>query len=84
MGQPWRVVTYRPAALVLVTSGVVFAYAAVELVGIAAGETANPEKIMPRAINSVFPRIAVFYIGSLLLLALLLPTPPIKTTSARL
>jgi len=30
--------------LVIVTSGVVFAYAAVELVGTAAGETANPEK----------------------------------------
>jgi L-asparagine permease len=59
--------------LVLVTSGVVFAYAAVELVGIAAGETANPEKIMPRAINSVVFRIAVFYIGSTVLLALLLP-----------
>lgn len=59
--------------LVLVTSGVVFAYAAVELVGIAAGETANPHKIMPRAINSVVFRIAIFYIGSTVLLALLLP-----------
>ena len=59
--------------LVLVTSGVVFAYAAIELVGIAAGETAEPEKIMPRAINSVVFRIAVFYIGSTILLALLLP-----------
>lgn len=60
-------------SLVLVTSGVVFAYAAIELVGIAAGETAEPEKIMPRAINSVVFRIAVFYIGSTVLLALLLP-----------
>ena len=59
--------------LVIVTSGVVFAYAAVELVGTAAGETANPEKIMPRAINSVIARIAVFYVGSLVLLGLLLP-----------
>ena len=60
-------------SLVLVTSGVVFAYAAIELVGIAAGETAEPEKIMPRAINSVVFRIAVFYVGSTVLLALLLP-----------
>jgi L-asparagine permease len=59
--------------LVLVTSGVIFAYAAVELVGTAAGETAEPEKVMPRAINSVIFRIAVFYCGSVLLLALLLP-----------
>ncbi|GIT79622.1 putative L-asparagine permease 1 [Leifsonia sp. LS1] len=60
-------------AIVLV-QGVVFAYAGVELVGIAAGETENPEKIMPRAINSVVFRIAVFYCGSVLLLALLLPS----------
>ncbi|MDT5266332.1 MAG: L-asparagine permease, partial [Mycobacterium sp.] len=60
-------------ALVIVTSGVIFAYAAVELVGTAAGETENPAKIMPRAINSVIVRIAVFYVGSLILLALLLP-----------
>ncbi|WP_063051116.1 amino acid permease [Nocardia arthritidis] len=59
--------------LVVVVSGVVFAYAAVELVGTAAGETEHPEKIMPRAINSVIARIAVFYVGSLVLLGLLLP-----------
>ncbi|MCG5434087.1 amino acid permease [Mycobacterium sp. MYCO198283] len=59
--------------LVIVTSGVVFAYAAVELVGTAAGETAEPAKIMPRAINSVIARIALFYVGSLFLLGLLLP-----------
>ncbi|KIA65683.1 amino acid permease [Nocardia vulneris] len=59
--------------LVVVVSGVVFAYAAVELVGTAAGETENPAKIMPRAINSVIARIAIFYVGSLVLLGLLLP-----------
>lgn len=59
--------------LVLVISGVVFAYGGVELVGTAAGETENPAKIMPRAINSVIGRIALFYVGSVLLLALLLP-----------
>jgi L-asparagine permease len=59
--------------LVLVTSGVIFAYAAVELVGTAAGETAEPEKIMPRAINAVVFRIGIFYVGSVVLLALLLP-----------
>lgn len=49
--------------LLIVTSGVVFAYSAVELVGTAAGETAEPEKIMPRAINSVVARIAIFMSG---------------------
>lgn len=65
--------------LVVVTSGVVFAYAAVELVGTAAGETENPAKIMPRAINSVILRIAVFYVGSLVLLGLLLPYTSYKS-----
>jgi L-asparagine permease len=68
--------------LVIITSGVIFAYAAVELVGTAAGETANPAKVMPKAINSVVFRIAVFYVGSLILLALLLPyTACIQGTS---
>lgn len=59
--------------LVIVIVGVTFAYSGIELVGIAAGETAEPEKIMPRAINSVVWRILVFYVGSVLLLAMLLP-----------
>jgi len=60
-------------APVLAISGVVFAYAAIELVGTAAGETAEPHKVMPKAINTVVVRIAVFYVGSILLLSLLLP-----------
>jgi L-asparagine permease len=60
-------------ATVLVVQGVVFAYSGVELIGTAAGETAEPEKVIPRAVHSVILRIAVFYVGSVLLLALLLP-----------
>lgn len=59
---------------VLVMSGVVFAYAAIELVGVAAGEMAEPAREVPRAVNSVIFRIAVFYCGSLVLLACMLPT----------
>ncbi len=59
--------------VVLVMQGVIFAYAALELVGVAAGETAEPEKVVPRAVNSIMWRVAVFYVGSVLLLALLLP-----------
>jgi L-asparagine permease len=58
---------------VIVIQGVVFAYAAIELVGTASGETQHPEKVVPRAINTVIIRIAVFYVGSLVLLSLLLP-----------
>ncbi|MEU6262241.1 amino acid permease [Saccharopolyspora shandongensis] len=59
--------------LVLLMQGVVFAYASVELVGVAAGETENPEKIMPKAINSIMWRIGLFYVGSVVLLAMLMP-----------
>ncbi|MEU5866349.1 MULTISPECIES: amino acid permease [unclassified Nonomuraea] len=52
---------------------VVFAYASIELVGITAGETARPHEVMPRAINGVIWRIAIFYVGSVLLLAMVLP-----------
>jgi len=60
-------------AAVVLTQGVVLAYGSIELVGTAAGEAEDAEKVMPKAINSVVFRIAVFYVGSVLLLTLLLP-----------
>ncbi|WP_029684734.1 L-asparagine permease [Tatumella saanichensis] len=59
-------------ALVLV-QGVVFAFASIELVGTAAGECKNPKIMVPKAINSVIWRIGLFYVGSVVLLVLLLP-----------
>jgi len=59
-------------ALVLV-QGVVFAFASIELVGTAAGECKDPEKSVPKAINSVIWRIGLFYVGSVVLLVMLLP-----------
>nr|WP_227025605.1 amino acid permease [Streptomyces tsukubensis] len=60
-------------AAIVITQGVVFSYAAIEMVGITAGETAEPRKVIPKAINSVSWRIVVFYVFSVLLLAMLLP-----------
>jgi len=60
------------AALVLV-QGVVFAFASIELVGTAAGECKDPKTMLPKAINSVIWRIGLFYVGSVVLLVLLLP-----------
>lgn len=59
-------------ALVLI-QGVVFAFASIELVGTAAGECKDPQKMVPKAINSVIWRIGLFYVGSVVLLVLLLP-----------
>lgn len=60
-------------AAVVVVQGVIFAYASIELIGTAAGETANAREVIPKAINTVIIRIAVFYVGSVVLLSLLLP-----------
>ena len=51
---------------ILLVQGVVFAYGGVELIGTAAGETEHPAKVIPRAINTVIVRLAVFYVGSVL------------------
>jgi L-asparagine permease len=64
---------------VLVMSGVVFAYAAIEMVGVAAGEMADATREVPKAVNAVIYRIAVFYDGSLLLLVSMLPTSEYKS-----
>jgi amino acid permease len=45
---------------------VMFAYGGIEIIGITAGEAKDPEKSIPRAINSVPMRILVFYVGTLL------------------
>jgi L-asparagine permease len=59
--------------MLLTIQGMVFAYASVEPVGVAAGETENPEKIMPRAITSIMWRVGLFHVGSVVLLSTLLP-----------
>lgn len=39
-----------------------------------AGEAKNAREVMPRAIRSIVIRIVVFYLGSVLVLSMLLPT----------
>ncbi|KAF4999889.1 hypothetical protein FGRMN_2127 [Fusarium graminum] len=57
---------------VFVTSA--FSFTGTELIGLAAAETANPRKSLPTAIKQVFWRIALFYIVSLLLVGILVPS----------
>ncbi|HEY8032985.1 MAG TPA: amino acid permease [Methylocella sp.] len=47
---------------------VMFAYEGLELIGVSAGETENPEKVLPHAINSVIYWMLVLYIGALLII----------------
>ncbi|EMF11560.1 AA_permease-domain-containing protein [Sphaerulina musiva SO2202] len=50
-----------------------FAYSGTELTGLAAAETVNPRKEVPRASNQTIWRIAIFYIVNLLLIGLIVP-----------
>ncbi len=63
----------------VIIQGVVFAYASIELIGTTAGETEDPRKVMPRAIRTVVARLLIFYVGSVLLLSLLLPYTAYKS-----
>jgi len=56
---------------VLIQAG--FSYQGTELVGIAAGETANPRKTVPSAIKKTFYRILVFFVGTVFFIGLLVP-----------
>jgi len=61
-------------AIIFVTMmNVIFSYQGSELVGIAAGETEDPEKNIPRAIRTILVRIIVFYIASIIVLSAIFP-----------
>ncbi|MFC8303237.1 amino acid permease [Specibacter sp. NPDC057265] len=64
--------------MILALNAVIFAYNAIELVGITAGEMKNPEREVPKAIRAVVLRILVFYVGSVSLLAMLMPSENYK------
>ncbi len=52
---------------------VLFSFGGIELIGITAGETDNPQKTIPKAINQVMWRILIFYVGALAVVMMLYP-----------
>lgn len=50
-----------------------FSFQGTELVGIAAGESRDPQREVPKAIRSVFWRILLFYIGAIAVIGFLIP-----------
>jgi lysine-specific permease len=50
-----------------------FSFQGTELIGVAAGESEEPEKTIPKAIKQVFWRILLFFVLSLLIISLLVP-----------
>ncbi|KIL76035.1 amino acid permease [Bacillus badius] len=52
---------------------VVYAFQGSEIMGVAAGETENPEKSIPRAIRSIVIRVLLFYILATFVLSAIVP-----------
>lgn len=50
-----------------------FSFQGTELIGVAAGESENPRKNVPKAIKQVFWRIILFYIISIFIIGLIVP-----------
>lgn len=61
---------------------VVFAFVGVEFVGVTAGEARNPERTLPKAVNSIVARILLFYIGALVVIMSLVPWTQLSPTES--
>ncbi|MEK4070444.1 amino acid permease [Staphylococcus sp. FSL C8-0035] len=60
----------------------VYSFIGIELIGVTAGETKDPEKTIPKAINNVPIRILLFYIGGLLVIMSVIPWDNIDPDSS--
>ena len=72
----WAHGGFMPLGFGAITVGVVtviFSMVGAEIATIAAAESADPERAVAKAANSVIVRIAVFFVGSIFLLATILP-----------
>ncbi|RPK07622.1 S-methylmethionine permease [Priestia endophytica] len=61
-------------AIVMTMLAVNFAFSGTELIGVAAGETVDPEKSIPKAIRTTLFRLIIFFVGTIVILAALLPS----------
>ena len=52
---------------------IMFAFGGLELIGITAAETKNPQKTIPKAVNQIVYRVLIFYVGAIGILLCLYP-----------
>lgn len=50
-----------------------FSFQGTEIVGVAAGESENPSKTVPKAVRTIFWRILLFYVLAILVIGLIIP-----------
>lgn len=60
-------------AILMTMLAVNFAYSGTELIGIAAGEAVDPKRTVPLAIRTTIFRLVLFFVGTIIVLAILLP-----------
>lgn len=60
-------------AVFLTMLAVNFAFSGTELISVASGETAEPEKVIPKTIHTTVLRLIVFFIGSIFVISALIP-----------
>jgi amino acid transporter, AAT family len=65
--------------MVLALPVLVFSFGGIETIGMAAAEAAQPERTIPRAVNSVIWRILIFYVGALFVIMAIYPWDELGT-----
>lgn len=78
----WRNGGFAPHGLhgfLAVLPVALFAFGGSELIGLAAGETADPKRALPRAINGLLIRLSLFYVGTALMIVCLMPWSSVPT-----
>ncbi|GLZ85894.1 amino acid permease [Metapseudomonas resinovorans] len=61
------------SAVFAVMMAVVYAFQGCEIMGVAAGETDQPEKSIPRAVRNVVFRVLIFYVLAIVVLSAIVP-----------
>lgn len=60
-------------SIALALLAVVFAFGGTEVIGIAAGETRDPQKAIPNALKATVMRLVIFFVGTIVVIAMFLP-----------
>lgn len=61
---------------------IVGSYEGIELIGISAGEVANPQKAIVKSVKSVLWRILIFYVGAIFVIVTLYPWNELSTVGS--
>ncbi|KQB87574.1 Amino-acid permease RocE [Corynebacterium lowii] len=64
------------SGVALTTLAVFYAFSGTELIAITAGETAEPQRTIPRALRATLLRLLLFFVGAIFVVAALLPYSP--------